>query len=202
MAADARDAAYQLKPGFHTPSRTAAIGMYLFLAALFMLFASGMLGYGMIRVAAMNKVALHSLHMPGGLWFSTALVVAASVTAQLALREVKREHQESFRRWLAATLWLAVGFVIVQIPSLVVLLREQAVMKQQKLALFGLIFFLVLLHAMHVVGGIAALGRTVRQAGRNVYDHEHYQPVHHVALYWHFLDCVWLVMFFSFLLVG
>ena len=75
-------------------------------------------------------------------------------------------------------------------------------MAQQKIALYGLIFVLVLLHAAHVLGGIIALLRTGQQASRGVYDHEHYQPVRHVALYWHFLDAVWLAMFFTFLLMG
>jgi len=193
---------YALKPGFHTPQRTGAIGMYLFLASLFMLFAAGLFGYVIIRIHTVSKFAPGSLHLPEGLWISTVLVVIGSFTIQRAVHEVRREHQQAFRHWLGATLIIAIVFVIVQAPSMVLLLQRQHVMAGQKIALYGLIFVLVLLHAAHVLGGIIALLRTGQQASRGVYDHEHFQPVRHVALYWHFLDAVWLAMFFTFLLMG
>ncbi|HWE01330.1 MAG TPA: heme-copper oxidase subunit III [Tepidisphaeraceae bacterium] len=191
-----------LKPGFHTPQRTSAIGMYLFLASLFMLFASGLFGYVIIRANAAQKFSLGSLRLPPALWISTILVVVGSFTIQRAVHEVRRERQRSFRNWMAATLLIAIVFVIVQAPSMLILLSRQQAMRQRKLALYGLVFFLILLHALHVLGGIIALLRTSRRAARGVYDHEHFQPVRHVALYWHFLDAVWLAMFFTFLLMG
>lgn len=186
------------------PQRTSMIGMYLFLAALFMLFAAGLLGYLLIRTREVTtgKLPLGSLHLPGALWISTVLVITASLTIHRALSMLRQERQGAFRQWLLITLLLAVAFMIVQAPSMVVLLARQQQMRQLHLALYGLVFFLVLVHALHVVGGIVALARTQWQARREVYDHEHYLPVRHVALYWHFLDAVWLVMFFTFLLVG
>jgi cytochrome c oxidase subunit 3 len=60
----------------------------------------------------------------------------------------------------------------------------------------------VLLHAAHVVGGIILLALVARKAFRGGYDHEHHLGVHHAALYWHFLDIVWLVMFGTMLGLG
>jgi cytochrome c oxidase subunit 3 len=191
----------QLKPGFHPPLRSSAIGMYLFLASLFMLFAAGILGYVLIRVKAAEKLALGSLEIPHTLWISTAIVVIASFTIQRAVTELRREHQQPFRKYLLLTMLLAVTFVIVQAPSMVVLMQHQAQLRQKRIALYGLVFFLILLHALHVLGGIVSLAWTSHHARMGAYDHEHYQPVGRVALYWHFLDVVWLVMFFTFLLV-
>jgi heme/copper-type cytochrome/quinol oxidase subunit 3 len=50
---------------------------------------------------------------------------------------------------------------------------------------------------MHVVGGIVMLLIVTARTFRGRYDHEHSTPVYNAALYWHFLDAVWLVMFFS-----
>ncbi|HZL34840.1 MAG TPA: cytochrome c oxidase subunit 3, partial [Tepidisphaeraceae bacterium] len=190
------------RPGHVVPSRMVTVGMYLFLAALFMLFAAAMLGYILVRTAASEKVALGTLHFPAALWISTVLVVTASFTIHRSLQLLHRERQAGFRNWLGVTLLLAIAFVIVQAPSMAVLLSSQASLKGQHLALYSLIFVLVLVHAMHVIGGIAALSWTSRQARRHVYDHEHYVPIRNVALYWHFLDAVWLVMFFTFLVLG
>ena len=40
------------------------------------------------------------------------------------------------------------------------------------------------------------------QGYRGAYDHENYLAVRHAALYWHFLDLVWLVMFLTFWALG
>jgi heme/copper-type cytochrome/quinol oxidase subunit 3 len=190
------------KSGFHVPVRSSTIGMNLFLAALFMLFAASILGYVLIRNAVYRKAPGVAVEVPRMLWISTVIVVAASFTIQFAVGELRREHMPSFRRWLLATMALAVAFLVVQTPAMVLLLEKQSQLVQKHLALYGLIFVLILLHALHVLGGVAALGWTSRQAGRNAYDHENYHPVARVALYWHFLDGVWLAMFFTFLLMG
>jgi heme/copper-type cytochrome/quinol oxidase subunit 3 len=187
-----------LKPGFHTPIRTATIGMYLFLASLFMLFAAGLLGYVIIRVNGIGRMALGAVEVPQTLWISTVVVLFGSVTIQLAVINLRREQQQPFRRWLLATLALAVAFVIVQVPSLKRLLDQNAALREKHIAFYGLIFMLILLHAAHVVGGIAALVWTSKRAAEGAYDHENYQPVGRVALYWHFLDAVWLAMFLTF----
>jgi heme/copper-type cytochrome/quinol oxidase subunit 3 len=65
-----------------------------------------------------------------------------------------------------------------------------------------LVFVLILLHAVHVLGGLIGLGRVVYGAYRDRYDHESYVGVQNVTWYWHFLDIVWLIMFLSMSAVG
>ena len=69
-----------------------------------------------------------------------------------------------------------------------------------QVGLDGLLFMLILLHALHFVGGMVALTIvTVRSlAGR--YDHEYHGGVKLCAVYWRFLDVVWIALFGSFLL--
>jgi cytochrome c oxidase subunit III len=192
----------QLKPGFHTPASTGTFGMILFLISLFMLFAAAMLGYILIRTHGPRSPALGTIHVPQSLWLSTALVIGASVTIHFAQQSLRREHQPQFRRWLLITLALAIGFVLVQAPSMTLLLAHHHTGMAEGMPLYGFIFFLVLVHALHVVGGIVALAITQTKASRGTYDHEHYLPVHHAAMYWHFLDGVWLTMFITFMALG
>ena len=62
----------------------------------------------------------------------------------------------------------------------------------------GLTFFLVVLHALHVVGGVAGMVLLLFGISRNRYDHERHFPVRFCALYWHFLDLVWIIMLLGF----
>jgi len=66
----------------------------------------------------------------------------------------------------------------------------------------GFVFCLILLHAMHVVGGIIAMAVVIPHAFMGRYDHEDYLGLKHAALYWHFLDAVWVVMFAVFMITG
>ena len=68
--------------------------------------------------------------------------------------------------------------------------------------MWAVLFCFVLLHAAHVLGGIIYLAVVTVRAYRGVYDHEHFVGVRHAALYWHFLDVVWILMFGTFLLLG
>jgi cytochrome c oxidase subunit 3 len=186
----------------HVPASTSTLGMWLFLIALFMLFAAVMLAYLFIRLAGAQSPPLHAIHLPALLWLSTALVIGVSIALSRALRFLRRERQESFRDWFRVSLLMAVGFIAVQTPAMLQLLRAHQQFRSQGLFLYGLIFFLILIHALHVIGGIVAMVWVGIKAERGVYDHEHYLPVRHTAMYWHFLDFVWLTMFITFLATG
>ena len=61
-----------------------------------------------------------------------------------------------------------------------------------------MVVVLAFLHALHVAGGIIALGVVAVRASHGRYDHERHFAVDFTANYWHFLDIVWLVMLASF----
>jgi heme/copper-type cytochrome/quinol oxidase subunit 3 len=191
-----------IKPGHHTPPRTATIGMWLFLAALTMLFGATLLGYLIVRTSGQASPQLHTLHLPRLLYLSTALILFGSFTIHQAVAAVRRERQQLLRQYLVLTCVLAAAFVLVQAPALAELLREHAAWRSRGLGLYGLIFVLILVHALHVVGGIVGLTVTTTHALQGRYDHERYGGVKHAAMYWHFLDLVWLVMYTSLAIAG
>ena len=76
-------------------------------------------------------------------------------------------------------------------------LTEEAIkaLQDEGIYLYGLVFFLILVHGLHVMGGILPLVNITVKAHRGRYDHEHHGPVKYIAMYWHFLDGVWVTMF-------
>jgi heme/copper-type cytochrome/quinol oxidase subunit 3 len=94
-------------------------------------------------------------------------------------------------------------FVIVQTPALMTLLRQhRQVAATEHVFLYGLIFFLILVHALHVLGGLIGLGTTTAHAFQGKYDHENYTGVTSAAMYWHFLDAVWIIMYLGIFFSG
>jgi cytochrome c oxidase subunit 3 len=189
---------------YDTPrSRSArAIGMWLFLASLSMLFIAGMMLYVLLRAHVFGRAAPGAVHLPEALWASTAILLAASATIHRALVNVRRERIKRFRIYLYITFALAIAFLCIQFPSLLKILALHRAQSPNGLRMYGLVFCLISLHAAHVIGGIVALTIVTIRAAHNQYDHENYYGVRYAAVYWHFLDIIWIIMFGTFLLTG
>jgi len=137
------------------------------------------------------------------------VLLVASCTIHRAVAAVRRQRLTPLLHWLYATSALAAVFLAIQFPCLAKVLAAyraatasivaQTSAATHPLRLDGLVFCLILLHALHVIGGIVAMGIVTVNVYRGRYDHEHYTPIRHAAWYWHFLDGVWLTMFAIFL---
>jgi len=201
------------KIGFRPPPRASIIGLWLVLAALGMLFVSSMLLYILMRLHIFGRTTDEPIRMPLIAWGSTAVLFAGSFTAHRAVAAIRRERLAICLKFLYITSALAVLFLIVQSPCMAQVLAEHrqlaAAAEVNKapgefapVSLYGLVFILILLHAMHVLGGIIALIVVTARARANKYDHENYMGIQFAARYWHFLDIVWLAMFTMFLAMG
>jgi len=184
------------------PSGALTFGLLLFLAALTMFFLAGIVSFVVIRVSGQNSPPMGDLKMPIGLWVSTALLMASGVTFHMALLDVRCERQTEFRRYIVLTGLLTVAFLIVQAFSLSELLAAHEANRVRGFALYSLIMSLVIVHAVHVIGGLVPLGVVTRKAFQGRYDHEAYSGVQHCAMYWHFLDAVWLAMIVTFVVAS
>ncbi len=177
------------------------IGMCLFLASLVMLFAAAMLGYALVRLSAGGSAG-GTIHIPRPLALSTALLLLSSITIERAVYLLHREKIAAFRRQLLFTFILTLAFIAVQVPSLADLLSTHQAGLGRGVTIYGLVFVLILLHALHVIGGVVPLVVTLRLAQRGRYDHECTTPVRSLALYWHFLGMVWISMLAMFALLN
>ncbi len=177
--------------------------MRLFLLSLGILFGATVIGYISIRLLAIHE-PLDLPPLPGGLWLSTVVLVASSVTIQRAVVAVRQGRPGAMRVGLASTTALGVTFLIVQATCWIAWAEPMRASLQQSEQRFLLTAFYVLtgLHALHVVGGLVPLIVITRRAfaGRDP-DPQH-AGVIYTAMYWHFLDAVWLVLFVTLLICG
>jgi len=66
----------------------------------------------------------------------------------------------------------------------------------------GAAFFMMTgMHAFHVLTGLIFLVIVLINANRGLYDEKHY-PVEAVAVYWHFVDVVWIFFYPALYLIG
>ncbi len=184
------------------PRRARMIGMWLFLAALTMLFLAAMIGYVLIRLNTTNRPAADAIHFPWSFALSTLALVAGGFTLERAVRFARIDRIKATQTCLQITLLLTLLFIAIQTPGMLGLLSTHQLSPEQGNTLYGLVFVLVLLHALHVLGGLAALIITIVRTDESACRAGDVTPLRSLAIYFHFLDVVWIIMLLIFVILG
>jgi len=134
-------------------------------------------------------------------YFGTVCLLSSSGFIMLAEHAIEHAKMAAFRLWWGVTILLGAIFLV------------DTGMEWQKLIvhdhltihtnLFGTCFYsLVGLHASHVVVGLLMMLVTLVFALTGHVRAEHAYRVKVLALYWHFVDAVWVVVFTVVYVVG
>jgi heme/copper-type cytochrome/quinol oxidase subunit 3 len=185
-----------LTPWEEEAGASSRLGMLLFLASLTMFFGASIVAYLAIRLDSPLAPPPGHLVLPSGLWVSTFLLLLTGWSIHVADRRARHRAGDSLRRWLGLSLGCGVAFVAVQVPCLLELLRVHRVaLAHQGGAIYGLTFSLVVMHALHVLGGIAPLAALTFGAWGRGAAVVSRRRMRGCALYWHFLEVVWIALF-------
>ena len=172
------------------------MGMYILLLSLGMLFASGLLGYVVIR---MEDTAVWPPEGMSGLpWLlvvSTFLIIISSGSMWLANRSAINGSRAALQGGMMITLVLGLGFLAFQVLAWLDMAEGKASFTEHLYA--WSFYFLTALHAAHLIGGlIPMLVVTARSFGKG-YSPQNHRGVTYLAMYWHFLDGAWLILFLT-----
>ncbi len=175
-------------------ANTGRFGMAIFLISLSILFAASIIGYLVVRMRAQLWRTTNLPPLPSGLWLSTGILVACSVVIHYALVQTRRNNLGAARKFLLAASVLGTGFLVNQFVNWLALTAAQMPPTARNLYAFTF-YMLTGLHAAHVIGGLVQLGVVTRRSFRGAYTAQYHPGITYAAMYWHFLDAVWVVMF-------
>jgi len=132
------------------------------------------------------------MHLAGP---NTAILLASSVAAWWGERGASRGDR---RRQLAGLgLAIALGAVFLTVQ----LFEWKAKSFGPASGSYGSLYFVVTgFHMAHVVAGLAMLSTVFVWSAMGRFHPRRYEPVSITALYWHFVDAVWLAVFATFYL--
>ena len=125
--------------------------------------------------------------LPQTLWTSTALILASSVTFEIARRVFRRGQWRMASHLLVVTACLGAGFLSSQLTAWRELIAKGAFLSQNPHSSFFYLF--TGLHGAHLLGGIVALGAVLFAKSKRR------ELVDVVANYWHFLGVLWIALF-------
>ena len=125
----------------------------------------------------------------------------SSATITFAVRSLRNGDAKRFNFWWLATIALGAYFLLGTGREWQHLIYDKGLTIQTNL--FGTTFYsLVGLHASHVIVGLLALLVVMAFAMPGFLKQEHAERAHVLALYWHFVDTVWIVVFTVVYLIG
>ena len=128
------------------------------------------------------------------LWLNTFVLILSSAAMQWAQTSARRDQMEDVKVGLLAGGITAFAFLAGQILAW----RQLAMLGYFEVTNPAIAFFYLItgLHALHLLGGLIAWGRTTDKVWRRGFEiAEVGQSIELCTLYWHFLLAVWLVLF-------
>ena len=191
----------------------ATLGMWVFLATEVMFFGGMITGYIVYRYSypeAFRAGSVHMLFMAGTL--NTAILISASLFVALAVHAAREGNRKVLVWCLSIALLLGICFLSIKGYEYYEHWVEHKVPTRSfqwdgpdprhAELFFVLYFFLTGFHALHMVIGVSVLAFIVYFAARGRYTPEYHNPVENAALYWHFVDIVWIFLYPMLYLIG
>ena len=157
--------------------------------------------FGGLAVSRFNLLGLTRPHLNQVLGLIvTAVLLISSFFMNRAETSMAHGDRKGFLTGTTLTLILGIGFLLgvvgVEWPSAI----REGVSPSSGAA--GAIFFMMTgMHAFHVLTGLIFLVIVWVNGRKGLYDEKHY-PVEAVAVYWHFVDVVWIFFYPALYLIG
>ncbi len=176
-------------------TNTNRLGLWLFLVSDFFVFA----GLLVVRFGLYGSEHIH-LNQVLGLVVTAVLLVSSFFMnrAEVSMAQGDRKGfiQGTLITLILGTIFL-VGVVFVEWP----IAAHEGITPDSGPA--GAIFYMLTgMHAFHVLTGLIFLGVILRNGLRGLYTPEKHFAVEAAAVYWHFVDVVWIFFYPALYLVG
>lgn len=168
------------------------LGLWIFIFSEVFLFG----GIAVARIVLWGNTRPHLEQLPAFILTSALLLSSFFMNrAEVAMRYGDRKQ---FQNGILATMLLGViflfGVVGVEWPFSGLSISGNV---------YGAVFYLMTgMHALHVLTGIVFLAIIYRNGRKGLYTPQKHWPVEAAAVYWHFVDVVWIFFYPAIYLIG
>ncbi len=177
--------------------RASFTGLFVLLAASTMVFAAFTSAFVVRRGLSEDWSSMAKPHI---LWVNTAILLASSVILDQSRRALKRRNREKFNLWWTVATLLGVLFLVGQGIAWRELKDAGIYVATNPSSSF--FYVLTAAHAFHLLGGVAALMYVDVQAWRLQLGPAKRTAIDVTAIFWHFLDFLWLYLMALFYVWG
>lgn len=175
------------------PDKSRILTAFLLLVVL-MTFGGLIAAY--VVIATNNVPEWKPFDLPVPIWISTVLILLSSLAYHFGKRATDLDDQPIAKKWFVVTTVLGGSFISSQILAWLALTDRGLYLRANPYA--GFFYVLTAVHAVHVLGGITALGAIVLRSwfpSRTDEERQRRRTLAQVVgWYWHLMGMLWLVL--------
>ncbi|MBC5840107.1 cytochrome c oxidase subunit 3 [Flavobacterium sp. F-380] len=138
---------------------------------------------------------LSNFELPTAFYFSTVAIIGCSVTFHLAKLAIKKDKQAATTILLLSTLALGILFVILQFVGFGQIVENGYYFTGSESSITTTFLYIVtIVHLMHLAGGLISLLIIIYNHFKQKYNSSQTLGIELGAMYWHFLDFLWIYL--------
>lgn len=139
---------------------------------------------------------LQNFELPKAFFVSTALIVLCSLTFHLAKVSIKKDHRKATTNYLLSTLLLGILFIFFQFQGFNEIVQQGYFFTGPESNITTTFLYVVtIVHLAHLLGGIISLLIIIYNHFKQKYNSSQTLGIELGAMYWHFLDFLWIYLF-------
>ncbi|MFD2892554.1 heme-copper oxidase subunit III [Flavobacterium chuncheonense] len=137
--------------------------------------------------------------LPSAFLFSTLAMIMSSATFYMALRSVRNNNRSMATVMLWVTLVLGALFVVLQFKGFgQVIANGYFFTGSESNVTTSFLYIVVLVHLLHLLGGFISLLVVIYNHYKQKYNSVQTLGIELSAMYWHFMDFIWVYLFLFF----
>jgi len=169
------------------------------LILLFAMVSMTMMFAGLTSAFVVSKSRvdwLKDFELPTAFYISTLAIIGCSVTFHLAKKAIQKDNQSQTTTMLLATLALGVLFVVLQFVGFGQIVDSGYYFTGAESSITTTFLYIVtLMHLLHLAGGLISLLIIIYNHFKQKYNSSQTLGIELGAMYWHFLDFLWVYLF-------
>lgn len=174
-------------------TETSRLGFWLYLLSDIMLFSAFFATFMILRHNTAGGPSSAEIVDPPYVLLQTMALLASSLTVAIAVLAARHKRRSHVVRYLAATAVLGLLFLGMELYEFWTLASEGYTW--QTSAFLTSFFALVGVHGLHITIGLVWLGVYLFVLSKRLLDENMTRRLGLFALFWHFLDLVWIWIF-------
>jgi len=169
--------------------------LWISMISMTMMFA----GLTSAYVVSRSREDWVSFELPTAFYISTLLIVLSSLCFMIAKKFLMSGDQQKTTVFLVLVLILGLGFVFYQFNGFNQLIEAGLYTTgPQSNVASSFLYVITGAHLLHIFAGIVVLFRVVYQNIRGKYSPESHLGFSMSAIFWHFVDALWIYLFLFF----
>jgi cytochrome c oxidase subunit 3 len=169
------------------------------LILLFSMVSMTMMFAGLTSAFVVSKSRvdwLTDFELPIAVDYSTIVIIGCSVTFHLAKKAIQKDNKSATTAFLIATLALGILFVILQFMGFGQIVQDGYYFTGSESSITTTFLYVVtVVHLMHLAGGVISLLIIIYNHFKQKYNSGQTLGIELGAMYWHFLDFLWIYLF-------